>query len=153
MHSNDGNSSTVNREKLERMFRTALYAMFEAFEQAFIFEHSETITQLRDDLVNPAIAHMTNFFASSRCRMCYKGRKLDAAWRRSRFNTILPIIARVSPEAYCQAEEHQATVLLEKTAIEDDFALPDIFHLVFKKKTSKSSGHSVKANVLHLIRN
>ena len=30
-------SSTAIREKLEGMFRTALYTMFEAFEQAFIF--------------------------------------------------------------------------------------------------------------------
>ena len=73
-------SSTANCKKLEGMFQTALYTMFEAFEQAFILEHSETITHLRDDLVNPAIAHMANFFASSRCRPCYKGRKLDAAW-------------------------------------------------------------------------
>ena len=119
------------------MFRTALYTMFEAFEQAFIFEHSETITHLRDDLVNPTIAHMANFFASSRCRTCYKGRKLDAAWRRSQFNTILPIIARISPEAYRQAEEHQATVLLEKTAIEDEFTIPDIFRLRFTEEDVK----------------
>ena len=119
------------------MFRKALHAMFEAFEQAFVFEHSETILHLRDDLVNPAIMHMSNFFASSRCRTCYKGRKLDAAWWKSRFNTILPIIARISPEAYRQAEEHQATTLLEKTAIEDDFALPDIFRLGFSEEDVK----------------
>ena len=72
-------SSTANRERLEGMFRTALYAMFEAFEHAFVFEHAETITHLRDDLVNPAISYMVNFFASSHCRTCYKGRKLDSA--------------------------------------------------------------------------
>ena len=135
--SHDANSSTINREKLEKVFRNALHAMFEAFEQAFIFEHPETITHLRDELVNPAIAYMTNFFVSSRCRTCYKGRTLDAAWRRSRFNTVLPIIAQISPEAYRQAEEHQATVLLEKTAIEDDFALPDIFRLGFSEEDVK----------------
>ena len=132
----EATSSAANREKLERMFRTALYAMFEAFEQAFIFEHAETITHLREDLVNPAISYMVNFFASSRCRTCYKGRKLDAAWRRSRFNTVLPIIAKISPDAYRQAEEHQATVLLEKTAIEDEFTLPDIFKLGFSEEDS-----------------
>ena len=123
------------------MFRT-VYTMFEAFEQAFIFEHSEItpffpITDLRDNLVNPAIAHMANFFASSRCRTCYKGRKLDAPWRRSRFNTILPIIARISPKAFQKEEEHQATVLLEKTAIEDEFTLPDIFRLGFTEEDVK----------------
>ena len=153
-HSNDGNSSTINREKLEGMFRKAMHAMFEAFEQAFIFEHSETIVHLRDDLVNPAIMHISNFFASSRCQTCYKGRKLGAAWRKSRFNTILPIIARISPEAYHQAEEHQATVLLEKTAIEDDFALPDIFRLGFSEEDVKIIWASPKGmNVPPSIRN
>ena len=127
-------SSTANRERLEGMFRTALYAMFEAFEHAFVFEHAETITHLRDDLVNPAISYMVNFLASSCCRTCYKGRKLDAAWRRSRFNTVLPIIAKISPDAYRQAEEHQAMILLEKTAIEDGFTLPDIFRLGFTEE-------------------
>ena len=130
-HPNEVVSSTANREKLEGMFRTALYTLFEAFEQAYQFEHSETVMHLRDELVTPAIAHMSHFFASSRCRTCYKGRKLDAAWRRSRFNTLLPLLAKISPEVYRQAEEHQATLLLEKTAIEDHFALPDCFKLGF----------------------
>ena len=72
---------------------------------------------------------MANFFVSSHCRTCYKGRQLDAAWRRSRFNTLRPLIFKISPEVYRQAEEHQATVLLEKTAIEEDFTLPDVFKL------------------------
>ena len=95
------------------------------------------IITLRDQLVNPAIAHMSNFIISSRCRMCYKGRQLDAAWRRSRFNTLLPLISKISPEVYRQAEEHQATVLLKKTAIEDEFTLPDVFRLGLTKEDIK----------------
>ena len=45
-HSDEVVSSTANREKLEGMFRTALYTLFEAFEQAFLFEHPETIVHL-----------------------------------------------------------------------------------------------------------
>ena len=111
--------------------------MYKAFEQAFIFEHSEMIVQLRDELVNPAIAHMAIFFITSRCRTCCKRRRLDAAWRRSRFNTVLPLITKIFPEAYRQAEEHQATVLLEKTAIEDEFTLPDVYKLGFTEEGIK----------------
>ena len=136
-HSDGTASSTANHERLEGMFRTGLYHLFEAFEQAYQFEHSETIVHLRDELVIPAITHMSYFFVSSRCRTCYKGRKLDAAWRRSRFNTLLPLLAKISPEVYRQAEEHQATLLLEKTAIEDNFALPDNFKLGFSEDDKK----------------
>ena len=122
-------SSKANRKKLEMMFRIALYNLYQAFEKAFSFEHSDTIINLRDELVNPAITHMSNFFFSSRCRTCFKGRQLDASWRRSRFNILLPLLSKFSPEVYRQAEEHQASVLLEKTAIEDDFTLLDVFKL------------------------
>ena len=74
---------------------------------------------------------MTNLFASSRCRTCYRGRRQDPAWRRTRFRTLLPFLINISPDAYKKAEEHQAISLLEKTSLEDDGPLLDKFKLGF----------------------
>ena len=101
-------SSKANREKLEAKFRVALNSMYEAFEETYTFEQSDIVVELRDHLVNPAIAHMVNLFLSSRCRTCYRGRQQDAAWKRSRFHTLLPSHLSVSalgqPERYSTSD-------------------------------------------------
>ena len=130
-------SCEVNREKLQAKFRTALNSIYEAFEEAFAFEQPDIVIELWDQLVNLAVAHMANLFVSSRCRTCYKGRQQDAAWRRSRFHPILPLLSKISPEVYCKVEEHQAIILLMKTAIEDDAPLPDTFKLGFTEEDIK----------------
>ena len=124
-------SSKAQREQLEAKFRTALLKMYEAFEDAATFGQPDFVLELRDQLVNPAISHMTNLFASSRCRTCYRGWTQDPAWRRNRFRTLLPFLTSISPDAYKKAEEHQAIALLEKTSLEDDGPLPDKFKLGF----------------------
>ena len=50
-------SSKAGKEKLEAKFRQALASLYNAFEAAYQFEHSE----------------ITSLFASSRCRTCYRG--------------------------------------------------------------------------------
>ena len=45
-HGDDIASSKANREKLQTMFKTALYNLYEAFEKAYTFEHSDTIITL-----------------------------------------------------------------------------------------------------------
>ena len=124
-------SSKAQREQLEAKFRTALLKMYEAFEDAATFGQPDFVLELRDQLVNPAISHMTNLFVSSRCRTCYRGRTQDPAWRRTRFRTLLPFLTSISPDAYKKAEEHQAIALLEKTSLDDDGPLPDKFKLGF----------------------
>ena len=103
--------------------------MYEAFEKAYAFEQPNMAIDLRDQLVNPAIAHMANLFVSSQCRTCYKGRQKDAAWRRSCFHTILPLISKIS--------QYQATILLERTALDNDAPLPDVFKLGFMEEDVK----------------
>ena len=124
-------SSKAQREQLEAKFRTALLKMYEAFEDAAAFGQPDFVTELQDQLVNPAISHMSNLFVSSRCRTCYRGRTQDPAWRRTRFRTLLPFLTSISPDAYRKADEHQAVALLERTSIEDDGPLPDKFKLGF----------------------
>ena len=67
-------SSKANGEKLEAKFHMALNNMHDAFEEAYTFEQSDIVVELRNHLVNPAIAYMANLFVSSRCRTCYQGR-------------------------------------------------------------------------------
>ena len=124
-------SSKAQREQLEAKFRTALPKMYEAFEDAATFGQPDFVLELRDQLVNPAISHMTNLFASTRCRTCYRGRTQDPAWKRTRFRTLLPFLVNISPDAYKKAEEHKAIALLERTSLEDDGPLPDKFKLGF----------------------
>ena len=82
---NAGASSKANKAKLEAKFKTALSSLYEAFEEAYQFEQPEFIAELRNHLVKAAVTQMTSLFASSRCRSCYRGRRMDAAWRRMTF--------------------------------------------------------------------
>ena len=66
-------SSRANRERLEAKFRLALTHMYQAFEEAFQFESSDFITDLRNHLVKTAVTHISSLFASSRCRTCHRG--------------------------------------------------------------------------------
>ena len=45
---------------------------------------------------------------------------MDAAWRRRRFETLLPFLSEVPLDSYRRAEDHQANVLLDKTALVAD---------------------------------
>ena len=54
---------------------------------------------------------------------------MDAAWRRSRFNTLLPFVAEISMDLYKKAEDHQANVLLEKTTLIADGPRTDRYRL------------------------
>ena len=72
-------SSKEGKEKLEAKFKQALTSLYEAFETAYQFEHSEFISDLRNHLVKTAVTQITSLFASSRCRACYRGRHMDAA--------------------------------------------------------------------------
>ena len=122
-------SSKANRERLEAKFRVALTHMYQAFEEAFQFEQPELINDLRNHLVKPAITQITSLFASSRCRVCHRGRRMDAVWRIRRFETCLPYLAEVPLESYQRAEDYQANVLLDKTALIADGPLADKYHL------------------------
>ena len=110
-------SSRANRERLEAKFRLALTQMYQAFEEAFQFESSDFITDLRNHLVKTAVTHISSLFASSRCRTCHRGRKMDAVWRIRRFESLLPYLAEIPLESYRKAEDHRANVLLDKTAL------------------------------------
>ena len=72
---------------------------------------------------------MTSLFASSRCRTCYRGRHMDAAWRQSRFDTLLLFLSEVPLDSYRRAEDHQANVLLDKTALLADGPQTDKYRL------------------------
>ena len=85
-------SSRANKEKLEAKFKVALSSLYEAFEEAYQFEHPEFIVGLRNHLVKTVVTQMTNLFASSRCRSCFRGRRMDAAWRLRHFETLLPYL-------------------------------------------------------------
>ena len=108
-------SRKEGKEKLEAKFKQALTSLYDAFEMAYQFEHPEFISDLRNHLVKTAVTQITSFYASSRCRTCYRGRQMDAAWRRSRFDNLLPFMAEVPHDSYKKAEDHQASILLEKT--------------------------------------
>ena len=110
-------SSRANRERLEAKFRLALTHMYQAFEEAFQFESSDFITDLRNHLVKTAVTHISSLFASSRCRTCHRGRRMDAVWRIRRFESLLPYLAEIPLESYRKAEDHRANVLLDKTAL------------------------------------
>ena len=122
-------SSKAQKERLEAKFRTALLKLYEAFEDAATFGQPDFVSEIRDQVVNPAISHMTSIFVSSRCRTCYRGRIQDPAWRRTRFRTILPFLVPISPDSYRKAEEFQAIALLERTSLDDDGPAPDKFRL------------------------
>ena len=124
-------SNKAQREQLEAKFRTALLKTYEAFDDGATFGQPDFVLQLHDQLVNPAILHMTNLFVSSRCRTCYRGRIQDLAWRRTKFRTLLPFLVHISPDAYKKAEEYQAIALLEKTSLKGDGPLPDKYRLGF----------------------
>ena len=121
--------SKAGKEKLEAKFRQAIGNLYDAFEAAYQFEHSEVISDLRNYTVKTAVTQITSLFTSSRCRTCYRGRHMDAAWRRSRFNTLLPFMAEISMDLYKKAEDHQANVLLEKTALVADRPRTDRYRL------------------------
>ena len=106
-----GASSKANREKLEAKFKPALNSLYEAFEEAYQFEHPEFIAELRNHLVKTAVTQMTSLFASSRCRYCYRGRRMDAAWRWRRFEKLLPFLSQVPLESFRRVEDHRANVL------------------------------------------
>ena len=101
---NDESSSQANKQRLKAKFRTALNQMYEAFEEAFTLEQLELIEDLRDHLVKPAIAQISNLFTSSRCRTCHSRRHQGAAWRRSHFGTLAPLLCEVPHEAYKKAD-------------------------------------------------
>ena len=122
-------SSRVNREKLESRFKTALTQKYQAFEEAFQFESPEFITELRNHLVKTAVTHITSLFASSRCRTCHRGCRMDAVWRLRRFETLLPYLCEVPAESYRRAEDYRANVLLDKTALVADGTPADKYQL------------------------
>ena len=122
-------SSRANRERLEAKFRLALSHTYQAFEEAFQYESSEFITDLRNHLMNTAVTHISSLFASSRCRACHKGRRMDAVWRLRRFESLLPYLAEVPHESYRRAEDYRANVLLDKTALVSDGTPMDRYNL------------------------
>ena len=124
-------SSRYNREKLEAKFKVAISNLYHAFEEAFQFESSDFIEDLSNHLVKNTVTQITSLFASSRCRTCHRGRRMDAAWRHRRFETLLPFLSEVPSESYRRAEDHRAHVLLDKTALIADGPPIDKFRLGF----------------------
>ena len=124
-------SSRHNREKLEAKFKVAISNLYYAFEDAFQFESSKLIEDLSSHLVKNVVAQITSLFVSSRCRTCYRGRRMDAAWRLRRFETLLPFLAEVPAESYRRAEDHRAHVLLDKTSLVADGPPMDKYRLGF----------------------
>ena len=124
-------SSRYNREKLEGKFKVAIGNLYHAFEEAFQYESSDFIEDLSKHLVKNAVSQITSLFASSRCRTCHRGRRMDAAWRHRRFETLLPFLAEVPAESYRRAEDHRAHVLLDKTSLVADGPPMDKFRLGF----------------------
>ena len=122
-------SSRANRERLEAKFRLALNHTYQAFEEAFQFESSDFITDLRNHLMKTAVTHISSLFASSRCRTCHKGRRMDAVWRLRRFESLLPYLSEVPLESYRRAEDYRANVLLDKTALVADGTPMDRYNL------------------------
>ena len=118
-------SSKANREKLESKFKVALISLYEAFEEAFQFEHPEFIADLRNHVVKSSVTQITSLFTSSRCRSCYRRRRMDAVWWLRHFETLLPYLSKVPLESYRRAEDHRANVLLDKTALVVDGPLTD----------------------------
>ena len=84
---------------------------------------------LRNHLVKTAVTQMTSLFASSRCRSCYRGRRMDAAGRLRLFEMLLPYLIEVPLESYRRAEDHRANVLLDKTALVADGPRTDKYRL------------------------
>ena len=103
--------------------------MYQAFEEAFPFESPEFITELRNHLVKTAVTHITSLFASSRCRNCHRGCRMDAVWQLRRFETLLPYLCEVPMESYRRDEDHRANVLLDKTALVADGTPGDKYQL------------------------
>ena len=122
-------SSRYNREKLEAKFKVAISNLYPAFEDAFQCESSDFIEDLSSHLVKNAVTQITSLFASSRCRTCHRGCRMDAAWRLRRFETLLPFLSEVPSESYRHAEEHRAYFLLDKTALIADGPPTDKFRL------------------------
>ena len=131
-------SSRYNREKLEAKFKVAISSLYHAFEEAFQFESSEFIEDLSNHLVKNSVAQITSLFASSRCRTCHRGRRMDATWRLRRFETLLPFLSEIPAESYRRAEDHRAHVLLDKTALVADETVSDKFRLGFTLEDRRS---------------
>ena len=66
-------SSKANKDKLEAKFRVTFTHLYEAFEDAFHFEHPEFIANLRNHLIKSAVTQITSLFTSSRCQSCFRG--------------------------------------------------------------------------------
>ena len=139
--------------------------MYQAFEEAFHFDSSEFISDLRNHLVKTAINHISSLFASSRCRTCHKGRRLDAVWRLRRFESLLPYLAEVPLESYRRAKDYRANVLLDKTALVAEGSPMDKYQLgltsedrrlyaslTFAERKSFDAELSALANVNSLMR-
>ena len=114
---------------MEAKFKVAISNLYNAFEDAFQFESSDFIEDLSSHLVKNAVTQITSLFASSRCRTCYRGRRMDAAWRLRRFETLLPFLSEVPSESYRRAEDHRANILLDKTSLMADGPPMDKFRL------------------------
>ena len=140
-------SSRLNRERLEAKFKVAISNIYQAFEDAYQFESPEFIDDLRNHLIQTAVTQITRLFASSRCRTCYRGRRMDAAWRLRRFETLLPYLSEVPLESYRRTEDHRANVLLDKTSLVADGPSTDKFRLGFtldERRTYSSLNPSEK---------
>ena len=57
-----GTSSKANKDQLEAKFKVALTHLYEAFEEAFQFEHPEFIVDLRNHLIKSAVTQITSLF-------------------------------------------------------------------------------------------
>ena len=75
------------------------------------------------------MTQITSLFASSRCRTCYCGRRMDAVWRLRRFQTLLPYMLEVPLESYRRAEDYRANILLDKTSLVADGPSTDKYRL------------------------
>ena len=106
-------SSKANKEKLEAKFKTAISSLYEAFEEAYQFEHPELISDLRNNLVKMAVTQITSLFANSRCRSCYRGRLMDAAWRRRCLEMLLPYLDEVPSDSYRRAEDFKTALVAD----------------------------------------
>ena len=122
-------SSKAKREKLESKFKIVLTHLYEAFQEAFQFEYLEFISDLRNHLIKSAVTQISSLFASSRCRPCFRGRRIDAVWQLRRFESILPYMAEIPLESYRRAEDYRANVLLDKTAPVADGPRTDKYRL------------------------
>ena len=45
---------------------------------------------------------------------------MDATWRRSRFNALIPFIASITSDVYRQQDKHQTVLILEKSGLNNE---------------------------------